>query len=82
MNVQYINIRNRGKDNVDAFGNWLKVRTTAIFDNVGEFSKQYCIQQEKAKNNRNRSIKAHQQGILRSKTQFDVYNLDLFHLMD
>lgn len=82
MNVQYINIRNRGKDNVDAFGNWLKVRTTAVFDNVGEFFKQYRIQQEKAKNNRSRSIKAHQQGILRSKTQFDVYNLDLFHLMD
>jgi hypothetical protein len=82
MNVQYINIRNKGKDNVDAFGNWLKVRTTAVIDNVGEFFKQYRIQQEKTKNNRSRSIKAHQQGILRSKTQFDVYNLDLFHLMD
>jgi hypothetical protein len=82
MNVQYINIRNRGKDNIDAFGNWLKVRTTAVFDNVGELFKQHRVQQEKAKNNRSRSIKAHQQGILRSKTQFDVYNLDLFHLMD
>jgi hypothetical protein len=82
MNVQNIKIRSEEEENVGAFGNWLKVKAIAVIDNVREHFKQVHVQQAQAKNNRNRSIKAHQQGILRSKTQFDVYNLDLFHLMD
>jgi len=82
MNVQNIKIRNKGKDNVDAFGNWLKVRTTAVFDNVREFFKQYRIQQEKAKNNRNRSMKARQQDILNNLPLDAKHSLGLYHLMD
>ena len=81
MNVQNIKIRSEEEEHVGTFGNWLRVKAIAVIDNVREHFKQVRVQQAQAKNNRNRSIKAHQQGI-RSKTQFDVYNLDLFHLMD
>ena len=81
MNVQNIKIRSEEEENVDAFGSWLKVKAIAVIDNVREHFKQVRVQQAQAINNRNRSIKARQQGI-RSKPQFDVYNLDLFHLMD
>jgi hypothetical protein len=82
MNVQNIKIRSEEEENVGAFGNWLKVKAIVFIDNAREHFKQVRVQQAKAKNSRNRSIKVHQQGIPRSKTQFDVYNLDLFHLMD
>ena len=82
MNVQINYIRYWGKDNLDAFGNWLKVRTTAVFDNVGEFFKQYRIQQEKAKNNRNRSMKAHHQDSLNNLPLKTKHSLGLYHLMD
>jgi hypothetical protein len=58
MNVQNIKIRNEEKENVDAFGNWLKVRTISVFGNVREHFKQIRVQQVLAENNRNHSIKA------------------------
>ena len=82
MNVQNIKIRNEGKGNVDAFGNWLKVRTISVFDNVREYFKQIRVQQVLAKNNRNHSIKAHQQDILNNLPLAEKHSLGLYHLMD
>jgi cystathionine beta-lyase/cystathionine gamma-synthase len=81
MSIQNTKIRNEEKDNVDAFGNWLKVRTTAVFDNVREYFKQIHIQQERDKYNRSRTptMKAHQQDILNLE---EKHRLGLYHLMD
>ena len=81
MSIQNIKIRNEEKDNVDAFGNWLKVRTTAVFDNVRECFKQIRIQQERDKYNRGRTrtMKANQQDILNLE---EKHRLGLYHLMD
>ena len=82
MNVQNIKIRNEEKENVDAFGNWLKVRTISVLDNVREYFKQIRVQQAQAKNDRNRSIKTHQQDILNSLPLEEKHSLGLYHLMD
>jgi hypothetical protein len=81
MSIQNIKIRNEEKDNVDAFGNWLKARTTAVFDNVREYFKQIHSQQErdKYKRGRTRAMKAHQQDILNLE---EKHRLGLYHLMD
>ena len=82
MNVQNIKIRNEEEENVGAFGNWIKVKAIAVFDNVREYFKQIHVQQERAKNNRNRSIKAHQQNILNNLPLVEKHSLGLYHLMD
>jgi hypothetical protein len=82
MNVQNTKIRNEGKENVDAFGNWLKVRTISVFGNVREYFKQIRVQQVLAKSNRNRSIKVHQQNFLNSLPLKEKHSLGLYHLMD
>ena len=82
MNVQNIKIRNEGKEKVDAFGNWLKVRTISVFGNVREYFKHIQVQQEQAKNTRSRSIKAHQQDILHNLPLAEKQSLGLYHLMD
>jgi hypothetical protein len=82
MNIQNIKIRNEEKENVDAFGNWLKLRTISVFDNVSEYFKQIRVQQVRAKNNRNRSIKAHQQDILHNLPLAEKQSLGLYQLMD
>ena len=81
MSIQNIKIRDEEKDNVDAFGNWLKVRTTAVFDNVKEYFKQIHIQQERVKYNRGktRAMEARQQDILSLK---EKHRLGLYHLID
>ena len=82
MNVQNTKIRNEEKENVDAFGNWLKVRTISVFGNVRKHFKKIRVQQVQAKNNRNHSIKAHQQDILSSLPLKEKHSLGLYHLMD
>ena len=82
MNVQNIKIRIEEEENVGAFGNWIKVKAIAVFDNVREYFKQIHVQQERAKNNRNRSIKAHQQNILNNLPLVEKHSLGLYHLMD
>ena len=82
MNIQNTKIRHEGKDSVDAFGHWLKARAIAAFDNVRESFKQNRIQHESAKNNRNRSMQAHQQDILQDLPLAEKQGLGLYHLMD
>ena len=82
MNVQNIKIHNEEKENVDAFGNWLKVRAISVLDNVREYFKQIRVQQELTKSNRNRSIKVHQQNFLNSLPLKEKHSLGLYHLMD
>jgi hypothetical protein len=82
MNVQNIKIRSEEEENVGAFGNWIKVRAIAAFDNVRENFKQIHVQQEQAKNNKNRSIKGHQQNILNNLPLAEKHSLGLYHLMD
>jgi len=82
MNGQNIKIRSEEEENVGAFGNWIKVKAIAVFDNVREYFKQIRVQQEQAKNNQNRSIKAHQQDILNSLPLEAKHRLGLYHLMD
>jgi hypothetical protein len=82
MNVQNIKIRSEEEENVGAFGNWAKVKATAVFDNVREYFRQIQAQQGQAKNNRNRSIKAHQQNILYNLSLAEKHSLGLYHLMD
>jgi hypothetical protein len=82
MNIQNTKIRHQGKDSVDAFGNWLKARAIAAFDNVRESFRQNRIQQEIAKNNRNRSMQARQQDILHDLPLVEKQGLGLYHLMD
>ena len=80
MSIQNTKIRNEEKDNVEAFGNWLNVRTTVVFDNVRKYFKQIRIQQERDKYNRGRTptMKAHQQDILNLE---EKHRLGLYHLM-
>jgi hypothetical protein len=82
MNVQNIKIRRGEEENVGAFGNWIKVKAIAVFDNVREYFKQIHVQHEQAKNGKNRSIKAHQQDILNSLPLEEKHSLGLYHLMD
>ena len=82
MNVQNIKIRNQGKDNVDAFGNWFKVSVIAVFVNVREIFKQIRVQQEQAKYDRSRSMKVPQQDILNSLPLEEKHRLGLYHLMN
>ena len=82
MNVQNIKIRSEEEENVGAIGNWIKVRTIAVFDNAREYFKQIRTQQELAKSNRNHSIKAHQQDILNNLPLAEKLSLGLYHLMD
>ena len=82
MNIQTTKIRHQGKDSVDAFGNWLKAWAIAAFDHVRESFRQNRIQHEIAKNNRNRSMKAHQQDILQDLPLAEKQGLGLYHLMD
>lgn len=82
MNVQNIKIRNEEKENVDAFGNWLKVRTISVFGNVREHFKQIRVQQVLAENNRNHPIKAPKQDILNNLSLAEKHSLGLYHLMD
>ena len=82
MNVQNIKIRSEEENNVGAFGNWIKVKAIAVFDNVREYFKQIHVQQEQAKNIRNRSIKAHQKNILNNLPLAEKHSLGLYHLMD
>ena len=63
MNVQFTQTVNGERENFDDVGNGLNAKTATILESVREWLRKICIQQEQAKNSRNRSIKAHQQNI-------------------
>ena len=81
MNVQNIKIRSEEEEHVGTFGNWLKVKAIAVIDNVREHFKQVRVQQAQAKNNRNRSIKAHQQNNLNGLPLEEELSLGLFQII-
>ena len=80
MNVQNIKIRSEKEENAGTFGSWLKVKAIAVIDNVREHFKQVRVQQAQAKNNRNRSIKAHQQNNLNGLPLEEKLSLGLFQI--